>query len=104
MGQSRGDTPKVREEMVDEWNLLYEVVGEKLCYVWWPKMDEDLEQKVRQCSNRQNSRELPPVTPLLPWEWPLVTPLHPRNGLPRKPWVPLHLYYSGPLLGKMSLL
>ena len=49
-------------------------------YVWWTKMDADLEQKVRQCS------------PLHPWEW------------PHKPWVRLHLDYAGPFLGKMFII
>ena len=61
-------------------------------YVWWPKMDADLEQTVRQCSPYQENRKSPPEAPLHPWEWPY------------KPWVPLHLDYVGPFLGKMFLI
>ena len=58
-------------------------------YVWWPKMDADLEQKVRQRRPCQENRKSPPEAPLHPWEW------------PHKPWVRLHLDYAGPFLGKM---
>jgi len=61
-------------------------------YVWWPKMDADLEQKVHLCSPCQENRKSPPEAPLHPWEW-----LH-------KPWVPLHLDYAGLFLGKMFLI
>ena len=60
-------------------------------YVWWPKMDADMEQKVRQCSPCQENRKSPPEAPLHPWEW------------PHKPWVRLHLDYAGPFLVKMFL-
>ena len=61
-------------------------------YVWWPKMDADLEQKVRQRRPCQENRKSPPETPLHPWEW------------PHKPWVHLHLDYAGPFLGKVILI
>ena len=61
-------------------------------YVWWPKIDTHLEQKVRQCSPCQENRKSPPEAPLHPWDW------------PTKPWVRLHLDYAGPFLGKMFLI
>ena len=36
-------------------------------YVWWPKMDADLEQKVRHCSPCQENWKTPPEAPLHPW-------------------------------------
>ena len=39
-------------------------------YVWWPRMDSDLEMKVRNCEVCQVNRKLPPEAPLHPWEWP----------------------------------
>ena len=51
-------------------------------YVWWPKMDAELQQKVRQCSPCKQNWESPPEAPFHPWEW------------PHKPWVRLHLKKS----------
>lgn len=39
-------------------------------FIWWPKMDEAIEQLVRQCSVCQNARNLPPKAPLKPGSWP----------------------------------
>lgn len=61
-------------------------------YVWWPKLDSDLEHKVKQCNNCQTRQKLPPVAPLHPWEW------------PNKPWSRLHIDYAGPFMGQMFLI
>ncbi|KAL5014615.1 hypothetical protein ScPMuIL_008885 [Solemya velum] len=39
-------------------------------YVWWPKLDEQIEQLVRECSVCQSVRSAPPKAPLIPWTWP----------------------------------
>ena len=39
-------------------------------FVWWPKIDLDLEAKVRNCSLCQKFRSEPPQATLHPWEWP----------------------------------
>ena len=53
-------------------------------FAWpWPKMDSDLEAKVRSCSTCQMYRNDPPQTVLHPWEW------------PNKPWTRLHVDYTG---------
>ena len=57
------------------------------CYVWWPKMDSDIEDTVKHCQVCQESRLSPPVAPLHPWEW------------PENPWSRLHLDFAGPFLG-----
>ena len=54
-------------------------------------MDEDLEQKKRQCSPCHKNRNSPPEAPLHSWDWPY------------KPWVRLHFDYAGSFLGKMFL-
>ena len=56
-------------------------------YVWWPKMDSDIEQTVQKCQVCQESRPSPPTAPLHPWEW------------PSEPWSRLHLDFAGPFLG-----
>ena len=61
------------------------------CYIWWPKMDSEIEQIVKQCQMCQKSRPCPPVALLHPWEW------------PSKPWSRLHLDFAGPFLGKNFL-
>lgn len=39
--------------------------------VWWPKVDEEVEDVVRSCTVCQSTRSSPPCAPLLiPWKWP----------------------------------
>jgi hypothetical protein len=38
--------------------------------VWWPKMDEEIEEAVRVCTVCQSVRNTPPSAPLIPWKWP----------------------------------
>ena len=61
------------------------------CYVWWPSMDQELEQKVKECVHCQLVQNLPPQVPSHPWEW------------PQCPWARLHIDYAGPFMGKMFL-
>ena len=39
-------------------------------YVWWPKMNTNLEEKVKSCATCQSHQKTPPCLPLHPWEWP----------------------------------
>lgn len=57
----------------------------------WPQLDKAIEEKVRQCEPCQRTRNLPPVTPIQPWEW------------PERPWSRIHIDYAGPLFGHMFL-
>ena len=61
-------------------------------FVWWPKMDADLEAKVRGCTQCQVYQKSPAAAPLHPWEF------------PRRPWQRIHIDYAGPYLGKMFLI
>ena len=61
-------------------------------FVWWPSMDSEIEQYVRNCATCQMSTKDPPVTPLHPWEW------------PQSPWTRVHADFAGPFLGKMYLI
>ena len=61
-------------------------------YVWWPKMDTNLEEKVKRCATCQRYQKTPPCSPLHPWEW------------PSRPWSRVHIDYAGPFMGKMFLL
>ena len=61
-------------------------------FVWWPKIDNDLESKVRSCNICQKFKNEPPQAILHPWEW------------PKQPWVRIHADFAGPFLGKMFLI
>ncbi|XP_057674326.1 uncharacterized protein K02A2.6-like [Corythoichthys intestinalis] len=61
-------------------------------YMWWPKMDTEIERLVKQCVTCQEHRNHPPVAPLHPWE------------VPEKPWRRIHIDYAGPWKGKMFLI
>ena len=60
-------------------------------YIWWPKMDRDIEITVKSCEVCQSIQATPPVALLHPWEW------------PDEPWSHLHLDFARPFLGKMYL-
>ena len=61
-------------------------------YVWWPKLDEDLEGIVKTCQEcQQNHKE------------DQKTPLHPLEQ-PTRPWQRVHLDFAGPFKGQMWLI
>ena len=60
-------------------------------YVWWPKMDCEIETVVKQCPVCQESRASPPLAPLHPWQW------------PSQLWSRVHLDFAGPYMGHMFL-
>ena len=61
-------------------------------YVWWPCLDTDFENKVRQCSIICiQTQKLPPKIPIQPWEW------------AEKPWIRIHSDHAGPNQGKTIL-
>ena len=51
-------------------------------YLWWPKLDADIEQKVKSCEICRLSQKLPPVAPLHPWNW------------ATRPWQRIHIDYA----------
>ena len=60
-------------------------------YVWWPRLDQDILNKVKSCEKCQSNQSAPAEAPLHPWEWP---------GLP---WSRIHIDFAGPYKGKMFL-
>ena len=36
-------------------------------YVWWPKIDKDIEQMIKCCAGCQQNRNMPPEAPIHPW-------------------------------------
>eukprot|EP00731_Ephydatia_muelleri_P001691 Em0001g1691a len=61
-------------------------------FVWWPKLDADIEEKAKSCQVCQLHQKAPAQAPLHPWEW------------PEQPWFRVHADYAGPFKGKMFLL
>jgi transposase InsO family protein len=51
-------------------------------FVWWPKIDQDIEELVRQCASCQQVRNVPAVAPLTPWLW------------PGSPWSRVHIDFA----------
>ena len=91
-----GIPPQGREEVLNVLNESHPgIVRMKSLarsYVWWPKMDARLEEKVKSCAICQRHQSKPPCSPLHPWEW------------PGRPWSRVHIDYTGPFMGKMFLL
>ncbi|BHF85703.1 hypothetical protein SprV_1002887500 [Sparganum proliferum] len=60
-------------------------------YVWWPKIDADIENVVKACHVCQITQKALPKVPLKPWAW------------PDSPWKRVHVDYFGPFQGHMVL-
>ena len=58
-------------------------------YVWWPRINEQIELTVKQCDSCQIHGNHPPSSPLQPWEW------------SETPWKRLHVDFAGPFENKM---
>ena len=56
--------------------------------LWWPKLDNDIEQYVKHCDTCQSTRYMPSLAPQHPWEF------------TKRPWSRLHIDYAGPVNGK----
>ena len=59
------------------------------CYLWFPRLDAEIELKVRSCGVCQEHSKLPANANLHQWEW------------PGKTWYRVHIDYAGPFEGKM---
>ena len=87
--------PPGRQKVIDELHAAHPGISRMKSlarsYVWWPGIDEDLEAKVKNCRQCQETQKHPPAVPLQNWEW------------PAQPWSRLHIDYAGPYQGKMIL-
>ena len=88
--------PKSRQRIVQELHESHPGISriKSLArgYVWWPGLDQQLEEQVRNCATCQQARNKPATAPLHHWEW------------PERPWVRLHIDYAGPCFGKYFLI
>ena len=87
--------PQGREKILSELHTAHPgIVHMKAIarsYIWWPKLDADIEMKVRQCNKCQQNRKKAPESTVHPWEW------------PERPWSRIHMDFAGPFMGKMFL-
>ena len=81
----------LRQTIIDELHAVHPgIVKMKTLargYVYWPGIDHDLEERVRNCDICQSNRKQPPKAELHPWEY------------PHKPWSRLHVDFCGPFMG-----
>ena len=61
-------------------------------YVWWPKVDEDIETLVKSCEPCQLNRNEPDKHSFHSWHY------------PAGPWQRIHIEYYGPFRGHMYLI
>ena len=54
-------------------------------FVWWPGMDQQIEETVQNCLNCRQSQPAPPVAPLCSWQW------------STRPWSRIHIDFAGPM-------
>ena len=62
------------------------------CYVWWPKIENDIEHLVQNCHTCQLHRPTPPKVPLHTWEY------------PQRPWSRIHIDHAGLFMGHTLLI
>ena len=55
--------------------------------MWWPGLDEDIQDLVKSCETCQAVKHAPAVAPMHPWEW------------PPRPWQRVHIDFAGPFQG-----
>uniref|UniRef100_A0A2D4HB47 Gypsy retrotransposon integrase-like protein 1 n=1 Tax=Micrurus lemniscatus lemniscatus TaxID=129467 RepID=A0A2D4HB47_MICLE len=61
-------------------------------YVWWPEMDNAIENWVATCNPCQETRRAPPMAKPTKWETPMTL------------WAHIHIDYAGPCQGQMFLI
>ena len=66
--------PKIyQENMLDELHKEHQGISRTRAlarsYMWWPKMDTDIEKLIQGCSACQTVARSPPKAPLHPWPW-----------------------------------
>ena len=60
-------------------------------FIWWPGLDDDIQNRVQACTQCQINQKLPTPQPLHPWQW------------PDHPWSRVHIDYAGPIKNRYLL-
>ncbi|XP_064108110.1 uncharacterized protein K02A2.6-like [Macrobrachium nipponense] len=78
---------QILEELHDGHPGIVRMRGLARLYVWWPNIDQDIENTVQGCSACQATQPMPTHAEGNPWKWP--------SG----PWKIVHADFAGPFLG-----
>ena len=60
-------------------------------HVWWPGIDKEVEETIRNCESCQSMHNRPQPVPLHPWAW------------PTRVWHRIHIDFAGPFQGHIFL-
>ena len=58
---------RVLEELHSMYTGIYHTKSYARAFVWWPKLDEQIEQTVHDCSVCQSNQKSPPEVSMQPW-------------------------------------
>ena len=83
---------RVLEELHATHTGIYHTKSYARAFVWWLKLDEQIEQTVHDCSMCESNQKSPPEVPMQPWQW------------SNKPSDRVHVDHFGPYRGQMFLL
>ena len=61
---------RLLNELHEEHHGIVRMKGLARCYLWWPGLDADIEEKIKDCETCQSVCNLPPEAPMHPWIWP----------------------------------
>ena len=70
---------KILEDLHDQHPGMCRMKALARSYLWWPKLDQEIELEVRTCHVRQASLKTSPSAPIHPWNW------------PSQPWKRIHI-------------
>ena len=82
---------KVLEELHDVHPGVVRMKALARSYVWWPGIDQDIENAIRHCQVCQMNQSKPVSATAHPWEF------------PTRPWERLHIDHAGPMNGNTFL-
>ncbi|PFX25280.1 Uncharacterized protein K02A2.6 [Stylophora pistillata] len=87
---------RYRQEVLSELHLnhpgMVRMKSLARLHVWWPNLDGDIEQTMRDCIDCSANRCRVPLKVVNPWIW------------PTRPWQRLHVDFAGPFNGGMFLI
>lgn len=88
----QGARPQLLRELHDAHPGVTRMKALARGYCWWPKLDKQIEDLLRNCDVCQKHQRQNPPGPIHPWRW------------PDKPWQRIHADYFGPVNGMMCLI
>ena len=82
---------KVLEELHTSHPGIVKMKSLARIHVWWPSIDQHIEEMVQSCAACQSVRNKPATALLHPWSW------------PDRPWMRIHVDFAGPFQGAMFM-